>query len=325
MELKIRNMNSIVECLKQFCVTSVTSIVIGDFNCDSVNWHLGHATNHIHELFISATLDLGLQQLVLSPTRGDNTLDLLLTCNPASVNECIVSEEFPGSDYLSLKFVLNFAKFTPSGAPDIFVCDWAKADWVSMFNFLSDYNWNNSLNIFTDPDNMWSMFHSIITFAISSFVPLKKVTNHSTHPIYPQYIRKLASSKLSLWHKLKDDLNNQLLHEKYTAACSLYRKCVYDFECKTEHSILEHNNLGSFFRHINSKFSSKSGVPVLNVPGSGNKLLNACDKAQLLNHTFVSHCVVDNGKLPLYSITTDFEPMGDVIFHSSAYPFASQK
>jgi hypothetical protein len=78
-ELKVKNIKIIISCLQHYCVSQLISVVVGDFNCSTIDWNLGRATNWVQELFLTGTVDLGLQQLISSPTRGGNLLDLLFT------------------------------------------------------------------------------------------------------------------------------------------------------------------------------------------------------------------------------------------------------
>lgn len=83
--------------------------LFGDFNYPSISWPLlstpnASPTNEANQ-FIHLTLDFNLHQVISCPTRGNSTLDLLLTTNPDDVNSVTV---LPGiSDHSVLHICLS--------------------------------------------------------------------------------------------------------------------------------------------------------------------------------------------------------------------------
>ena len=71
----------------------------------------------------------------------------------------------------------------------------------------------------------------------------------------------------------------------------------YDIDC--EEKILNSNNLGAFYKFVNKKLTSSSGVaPLINSEGI---LISAdIDKANLLNKYFESVFIQDDGNLPIF-------------------------
>jgi len=77
---------------------NATVILGGDFNLPDIDWYNGIVrtdSSHpqLHNFFLDLMADRGLEQLVDKPTFERNTLDLLLTNSPASVNR---TEILPG-------------------------------------------------------------------------------------------------------------------------------------------------------------------------------------------------------------------------------------
>ena len=72
------------------------SYTIGDFNLDTINWHLNSTSNSTHSLFLNLFNDLGLTQLVQTPThKHNNILDIFLTDSPDMVENVNIHD--PGS------------------------------------------------------------------------------------------------------------------------------------------------------------------------------------------------------------------------------------
>ena len=57
-------------------------ILIGDFNYQSINWHNGSSSNFVELSFLNVINDLSGTQLVVTPTRNDSILDLLIASSP---------------------------------------------------------------------------------------------------------------------------------------------------------------------------------------------------------------------------------------------------
>lgn len=83
-----------MNCFKKFLRKASTShisqlVILGDFSLSDVNWSTGTATlthnNCLHNDFTKMVRDNFLWQMVESPTRGANILDLLLTNIPHKV------------------------------------------------------------------------------------------------------------------------------------------------------------------------------------------------------------------------------------------------
>ena len=68
-------------------------ILGGDFNLPDIDWESSTVKGHqlprrVNEEFISMQHDLTLEQMVLFPTRGQNTLDLLFTSHRTIIDKC---------------------------------------------------------------------------------------------------------------------------------------------------------------------------------------------------------------------------------------------
>ena len=71
--------------------SNATVWLAGDFNAPHIDWSIpgvvhGSPYSTAHEELLGVTQDHGLEQVVLKPTRGKNTLDLFFTNHPAKVN-----------------------------------------------------------------------------------------------------------------------------------------------------------------------------------------------------------------------------------------------
>jgi len=79
--------------------------------------------------------------------------------------------------------------------------------------------------------------------------------------------------------------------------CETCKQAIYSFVKSKEEHLIDNSNLGSFYRYINKKLSSKTGVGVLK-DANGNLLNDDASKADRLNVYFSSVFTDDNGILP---------------------------
>ena len=113
---------------------------------------------------------------------------------------------------------------------------------------------------------------------------------------YPKTIRNLLSKKAAIWRVYRRNPNNAT-QLKYTEIANKCKLAILEFDKAREEKILQANNLGAFFKFVNAKLNSSSGIaPLLNPDGSFST--SDLDKAALLNKYFESVFTLDNGTLP---------------------------
>ena len=90
------------------------------------------------------------------------------------------------------------------------------------------------------------------------------------------------------------NLNSKIKYNRISAECRL---AIRRYECWLESKIIDCNDIGAFYRFVNSKSYWRSDVGTL--IGPDGKTV-ACDKekADLLNSYFGSVCTVDDGLSP---------------------------
>jgi len=83
-----------------------------------------------------------------------------------------------------------------------------------------------------------------------------------------------------------------------------YRDCVNALRssCRRfvrvrEESIIDANNLGTFYRHVNQQLTHRDNIGAL-VDSTEELITYNCQKANLLNTYFGSVCTADNGTYP---------------------------
>ena len=89
------------------CNQDGSCILTGDFNFRNIDWDLLTGTNDVENTFIESITDNMLTQLVTSPTRINNILDLVFTNNTDMISDITVDEPFSTSDHNMITMEVN--------------------------------------------------------------------------------------------------------------------------------------------------------------------------------------------------------------------------
>ena len=203
---------------------------------------------------------------------------------------------------MSIKFVLNVElnktdnAFTVSDSVEY---NWYKADFEGMKSYLDAVDWHGML--FCNPSalSFWQSIVDMLWSAVAMFVPLRSNAPHcqTKHKSYPKSIRHLMAKKHRLWKRCRhhpDDLHTRQLYRECSKMCS---SSVRNFDDVTESSIVESNNLGTFYKYINKRMNHRSSIAPL-TDKAGCLIVSDSNKANLFNQHFSSVGVVDNGVVP---------------------------
>ena len=308
---------ALTKILHSHCDDTTVNIVLGDFNLPDIDWLSNDSKlDGIHDVVYNCFSTLGLSQFVIEPTslnlNGEgNILDLVL-CN--DITALRVDEYLPPfgtSDHC----MIHFSLFVPNDLisnstvinvsdPQITlpVYDWSSGDYLSINSHLANLDWNNIFGYNFDADSIWDCFKSIIWPIVAIYVPTKFIPHDRKYKLrwYPKDIRKLLSRKLAIWRTLKRT-HDPSLKLKYNEIANDCKLAILNYDKEREERILQSNNLGSFFRFVNQKLSSKSGIAPLLTPG-GHLATTDLENAELLNEYFESAFTIDNGVNPTFPI-----------------------
>ena len=163
---------------------------------------------------------------------------------------------------------------------------------------MTSIDWHELFGSNFDVESIWLKFTFLVWPIIDLYVP-KKLISHDTKyntRIYPKFIRNLLSRKAVIWRKLKH-LNNPILKNKYNQIARECKIAIHKFDSVRESKLLDACNLGAFYKFVNNKLSSPSGIaPLFN--SQGQLLTSDLDKSNLLNRYFESVFTLDNGIIP---------------------------
>ena len=250
-------------------------------------------------VFTEFVLECALQQFVHFPSRGDKIIDLVFSNDAFSICDLRVSNPFSTSDHNSISCLLYCGATYKQQSPAANGYNFKRADWESVCAELESISWND---VFSNKscDELWAAFYETIFNVVEKYVPrctFKKGV--SGRKQYPKSIRRLQSRKLIIWRKWQTDKNNRLLKQKYSEVTRQCRQAIYEYNVKTEESLVDANNLGKFYKHVNKKLATKSSIGVLK-NDQGSHATDPAEQAEILSSYFATTFVDDNGDTPAF-------------------------
>jgi len=181
--------------------------------------------------------------------------------------------------------------------PHVLGYDFANADYDSINKYLSGVDWQGLLANDHNTQSMWDSFNAVVKVAIDAFVPLRNFPlNRKTDvKLYPRSIRRLFSKKLTVWHRFKH-FGTRQLKERYESCSRECQLAVDGFINDRESALINSDNVGSFYRYVNNKIVSKSGVaPLKDI--NGGLATDDRSKADVLSNYFGSMFTVDDNQI----------------------------
>lgn len=178
---------SLADCLSVLVDVSYPSVIVGDLNLPDVEWETltcRRDVKNVQSTLLDCFSQLGLSQLALSPTRGDNVLDLVLCNSPSLMSNVAVSQPLSTSDHSSVVFGVCFDGGEKLSVPKR--CNFRLTDYVSMELALATVNWASVFANCVTPSDHWSAFLAVLNPLIEQFVPLSRPRKRNTK--YPVII-----------------------------------------------------------------------------------------------------------------------------------------
>ena len=328
-QLALDYIELLIRCLTQYTATepNATNIIVGDFNCPKIDWPKLSCPNHDHisKCILEWAIAGGFCQLVNFPTRCGNTLDLVLVDDEQIVSCIDASPPLGHSDHCIVDFKLVLSgsnSYAPeTDVPVVSKYKWFKADFDAIAECLYSTDWNALICHNPSALSSWSAFLHVLWSAINSFVPKSQCIKRGSRKNYSREVRRLMIKKRHLWKKCK--LNPQMRWQYRDCADELRSKCRDAVKEEEEH-IIRSNNLGLFYRHINSRIQYRAPIGAL-IDSTGAVVTSDKIKANMFNNYYASVGVKDDGKIPSCTYNTVTDILETVSFTESSIIFAINK
>lgn len=306
----------LLPCIEQLAAHKNPTILTGDFNLPRFNWpNMFASSDHFHQSFLDLTVQNGFVQYVREPTRCENILDLVLCNDVFLISDCTVCPPIIGCDHSSVNFTVHCKSAIEPEPPTAIIRDFKNADFDGLNAFFNNIDWNNVLTTTDNIDVMWNNFIAVATCGIELYVPERTIRSSKCKHFkqYPLYIRRLLSKKCSAW-RLYRRFHTEGTRARYMQCDKQCKAAIDRFVSKKENELITGGRIGDFYKYVNNKIVSKSGVGILK-NDTGETVIEDADKAELLNKFFSSVFTVDNNIIPLLPTTVDLpKTLGEVNF-----------
>jgi len=298
-DISARNPNSFICCT-------------GDFNLPDIDWDTDSVSRYRYPLAMNQSVlqmsaDCYFTQLVNSPTRDKNILDLFFTNRPTSVKSCSVEPGISDHDILLVSICTRVLK-------PIETCRklylWNRANFDEMrakfTNLSRDFIDHFSIN--TPIEDMWDCLCNLLKTVLDEFVPFKMTTGTPKKPWINRKIRQLRRRKQKQYNLAKRTNSESHWRCFKTLKKLMQRECRKAYNQYMHHTIYDRYLNGrkkKFFRHVKSLRRDHGGIPTLVKDG----IMYSTDtsKANALNKHFYSVFTNDDG-VTLPEITKNLYP-----------------
>ena len=289
----IEIMKTLIKTLKKL-TTHDEVYILGDFNLSNITWTpclTGEGDCALQ--FLTFLADRNLTQLISSPTRYRNVLDLFISSTPHKVLNTKVIEPFTITcDHNMIEVSLKMS--CPQKINKTPKRNFYKGNYNLVRNFLSTINWNLVLYGSDNVEVVYNGILDILQQAIHRYIPISK--NGRKSKLNPRIKHLLYLKKK--YYKLSKE--HPEAKTKYKHFDKLYRNAVSENRKKKELNIINNNNKNCLYKYINKKLHTPTCIPPL-TNELGELVFQPQDKANLFNKKFASIFVTDNGLTPQLS------------------------
>lgn len=289
-------------------------IITGDFNVHNQSWLGSCKTTRAGEAAEDLCSLHGLDQHIHEPTRGANTLDLLMSDFPGPVNVNILPP-LGKSDHVVIVAELKHAV---SREPRVKRTVWryAQADWDRLNHFFRSQDWETVLS--ADVDLSTSRMTAVILAGMERFIPSRVLSSRPSDP--PWWTPECTTAiqrKQKAWKRHRSMPDDPIGREQYKDACHLSSATLY--RARHEHMQSAATKLASgslsnrdWWCQIKRAGGHSRGgdIPVLCDP-SGMEHTTNKDKANCFGQFFSQKCHVSNDFAP-------DTPLPPVISHTNS-------
>lgn len=165
----------------------------GDFNFPDIDWDNLCASSHQSKVFLDFVLTFNLTQAVKMPTRGVNTLDLVLTSKPDLIQSLSCIDGL--SDHSIVLFDMRIP--IPHRLPTLkYIRDYNKANFTGINTELENfYRFFKTSAIYRTVEQNWLLYKHKIQELIEKYVPLVCVRGDANQPWYSNTLKNYREGK----------------------------------------------------------------------------------------------------------------------------------
>jgi hypothetical protein len=289
------------ELVSLLCDVDYSFVLCGDLNLPDLCWQsssvLSSSNNRVvHDIFLDACLENGLNQYVLEPTQktANNILDVVLYNNDVSVFNVEVTEPFSAEcDHLGVAFNLNFEPSREKKKARKYR-NFKKGNYEAINEYLMNVDFAAIIRASDSVDALYRNIIDVQNYCIETWVPLSEFRPHKVE--YPDHIKRLRARKRRL-HKLSK--RTPIGKDLYKKCAKVYDESVRDYRDLKEDEVVRAGSVRGFYDFVNAKLKSNSDIPPLR-RDCGSFTDSPKEKAEIMNKFFASVLTVDDNACPSF-------------------------
>ena len=193
-------------------------VLLGDFNVHNMDWITSTSTDAAGREAEGTCEMFGLSQLVHFPTRGGNTLDLVMSSIPGS---CIPIEPMGSSDHKSVGVTFQDGTPSPPSPVDRPVLDWSSAPWEHMSAALKRALYAYDPAMYGSVDAAEAALNNVLQRVVSKYVKVHRPQAKLPAPWWNQHCARTLRHKCKLFQLLEAGI---VSYCQYTSAARTCRK-----------------------------------------------------------------------------------------------------
>ena len=265
-------------------------LVGGDINLPAIKcWDSGFVLPGQHDTtigrdFVTVIQDNMLVQKVVGPTRGENTLDIVLS----SIPDCLSVEVRAGVSDHDMIFGKQLMRLDRTSSTDLGrkIIRWSAANWMEIGEQVADKLQDYELYVQQNNiDVSWEFLHSVLLEA-TNLVPVKMARHRKDAPFITRRIKRCLRKRNRKYAKARES-GSATDWDDYTRFSKEVKGEIRLAKNRFFNNLLEKNmrvDSRRFYKLVNTKRVDKTGIPSLSV---GSRLYHdPLEKAELLNSTF---------------------------------------
>ena len=276
--------------------TATYVFIAGDFNYPEIDWETFRWPQSAND-FLELVLDSNWSQVVTSPTRGDNTLDLIFTTTPETVISVTTEEPLGDSDHAMIVANLSLVGSNKKhNQPRNAHFDWDKADWSCYCAVLQRPSWPEFYESGDVDTILQNILNSIWTACVAS-VPRKR-KKHTGRAIWEtaavRLARKERRSTEREYQRHKSDDNRRKRNKSSNHLKQVIKKAVLEFEQR----IATSPDSKVFWKYVHSKQRPHSPVGPLRNPHTNRITDDPKECAELIAECYAGIFTVEDQNVP---------------------------
>ncbi|XP_053897559.1 uncharacterized protein LOC128844145 [Malaclemys terrapin pileata] len=238
------------------------SVIVGDFNYPHIDWEHVTSGRNAESKFLDTLNDCFLEQLVREPTRGEATLDLVLSGAQELVQEVTITGLLGNSDQNTIAFNIPMVGRTPQ-QPNTVAFNFKKGNYAKMRGLVKQ-KLKGTVTKAKSLQAAWVLFKDTIIEAQLKCIPQIKKHSKRTKkepPWLNNHVKEAVREKKTSFKKWKSNSSevNRKEHKHCQIKCkNVIRKAKEEFEKRLAKNSKGNNKM--FLKYIRSRKPVKQPV-----------------------------------------------------------------